>query len=143
MARETQGLTIGTLATRSGCTVPTIRYYESIGLLPPAARRDSGHRVYDAAAVGRLRYIRRCRDAGFGLNDVRELVALSSSTERDCKQTLQITQTRLQAIRRQMAALRLLEQELSRCTQACATSCAGGPAAQCSLVTDLLRPDAP
>ena len=59
------GWTIGGLAERTRCNVPTIRYYEEIGLIPPAKRRPSGHRYYDAAAAQLLTFIRHCRDFGF------------------------------------------------------------------------------
>jgi len=62
-------MSIGVIARQTGCTVPTIRYYE--GLLPAAARTDAGQRHYGAAAVRRLTFIRRCRDFGFSIDQVR------------------------------------------------------------------------
>ena len=80
MTGSVQGeLAIGALAERTGCSVPTIRYYEEIGLIPAARRRASGHRVYDAKSEELLTFIRRCRDFGFPVEQVRELVALSNS----------------------------------------------------------------
>jgi DNA-binding transcriptional MerR regulator len=58
------GMTIGRLAAETRCTVPTIRYYEEIGLLPEADRRAGGHRVYGEGDLRRLTFIRRCRDFG-------------------------------------------------------------------------------
>ena len=60
-------LSIGLVARRTGATVPTVRYYEEIGLLPAASRTASGQRSYDEATVRRLVFIRRCRDFGFSL----------------------------------------------------------------------------
>ena len=59
------GLSIGTLAERAGCNVPTIRYYEEVGLLPRPDRRAGGHRTYGHDDLRRLTFVRRCRDFGF------------------------------------------------------------------------------
>ncbi len=130
-------LPIGVLAGRTGCSVPTIRYYEEIGLIPKAKRRPSGHRVYDARSEELLTFIRRCRDFGFPVEQVRELVALSQSADRDCFETLEIAQAHLSAVRAKLAELRGLEQSLARFAQACADTCAGGPAAQCTILKDM------
>ncbi len=133
----TSELTIGALAERTGCTVPTIRYYEEIGLIPPAKRRPSGHRVYQADSEELLTFIRHCRDFGFPIEQVRELVSLSQSEERDCFETLAIAQARLAAVRAKMAELRTLERSLARFARSCSEMCAGGPAAQCSILKDM------
>ena len=133
-------LAIGALAERTGCSVPTIRYYEEIGLIPAARRRPSGHRVYDARAEEQLTFVRRCRDFGFPLEQVRELLALSQSDERNCFETLEIARQHLQAVRARLAELQGLEQSLARFAQACADQCAGGPAANCSIVKDIVQP---
>lgn len=135
-------LAIGALAQRTGCSVPTIRYYEEIGLIPPARRRASGHRVYDTQAEHLLTFIRRCRDFGFPVEQVRELVALSQSEERDCVETLGIAREQLRAVRAKLAELRGLERSLAQFAQACSERCAGGPAAQCSIPKDILQPRA-
>jgi DNA-binding transcriptional MerR regulator len=131
-------LTIGALAERTGCSVPTIRYYEEIGLIPRARRRDSGHRVYGADSLELLSFIRRCRDFGFPVEQVRELVALSQSSARDCVETLGIAQQHLQAVRARLSELHELERSLSRFAQACSQRCAGGPASDCTIVKDMI-----
>lgn len=130
-------LTIGALAERSGCSVPTIRYYEEIGLIPPARRRDSGHRVYDASAVDLLTFVRHCRDFGFPIEQVRELVSLAASEQRDCFETLDIAQAHLKTVRAKLAELRALERSLARFAKHCSEMCAGGPAARCTILRDL------
>src|SRR5262249_43097439 len=77
-------LTIGTLASQTGVKVVTIRYYEQIGLMPSAARTDGNYRTYTAAHRRRLRFIRRCRDLGFTLDQIRDLLRLSSERTRAC-----------------------------------------------------------
>ena len=63
----TPSISIGLLAQQAGCSVPTIRYYEEIGLLPVVPRTEGGRRVYGSATVRRLSFIRRCRDFGFSI----------------------------------------------------------------------------
>lgn len=133
-------LTIGALAERTGCTVPTIRYYEEIGLIPPAKRRPSGHRFYQAASERLLTFVRHCRDFGFPIEQVRELVSLSQSQERDCVETLEIAKARLAAVRAKMEELLALERSLAQFVQSCTEQCAGGPAAQCSILNDIESP---
>ena len=131
------GWTIGALAERTGCNVPTIRYYEEIGLIPPAKRRPSGHRYYDAAAEELLTLIRHCREFGFPIEQVRELVSLAHSDERDCFETKDIAQAHLTTVRAKLKELRALERSLSRFVDSCSQMCAGGPAAQCTILKDL------
>jgi DNA-binding transcriptional MerR regulator len=122
--------------------VPTIRYYEEIGLIPSAQRRPSGHRVYETSSEELLTFIRHCRDFGFPIEQVRELVSLSKSRERDCFETLKIAQAHLAAVRAKMAELRTLERSLTRFTRSCSEMCAGGPAVQCSILKDMATPQA-
>ena len=139
----TAELTIGALAERTDCSVPTIRYYEEIGLIPAAKRRPSGHRVYQTESEELLTFIRHCRDFGFPIEQVRELVALSQSQERDCFETLEIAKAHLAAVRAKMAELRRLDRSLTRFVRSCTEMCAGGPAAQCSILKDMgATPDA-
>src|SRR6266568_4363824 len=77
-------LTIGALARETGVSTPTIRYYEEIGLLPQAGRGANGQRIYDDAGLQRLTFIKRCRDFGFSIDQVRVLASLSISTDAAC-----------------------------------------------------------
>jgi Cu(I)-responsive transcriptional regulator len=82
-------MTIGEIASSAGVSVQAVRYYERRGLLAPAARRPSGYRAYAAAAVDRLRFIRRAQELGFTLSEVGELLALRldpGTTAADVKQ---------------------------------------------------------
>lgn len=77
-------LPIGQLAARSDCKVPTIRYYERIGLLDASPRTEGGHRIYGEDEVKRLVFIRRSRELGFSLEAVRSLLDLSTDRDRSC-----------------------------------------------------------
>ena len=128
---------IGALAQMSGCSVPTIRYYEEVGLVPRASRRSSGHRVYDAEAVQLLAFIRRCRDLGFTIEQTRTLLALSQGEERDCVEARDIAQEQLKSVRARMLELLDLERSLAKFVATCNATCLGGPAPKCTILKDL------
>lgn len=130
-------LTMGVLAKRVGLNVSAIRYYESVGLIPKAMRRASGHRVYGAQIEGVLTLIRQCRDFGFSVDETRELVSLSTSQDRDCVEARSIAQLRLDAVRAKRVELQQLERSLSAFVEACSQTCAGGPAPDCSILKDI------
>jgi DNA-binding transcriptional MerR regulator len=130
-------LTIGVIAQQTGCNVPTIRYYEQIGLIPPAKRRSSRHRVYDDKARELLTFIRRCRDFGFPIEQIRALISLAESEERDCVEMRDIAQTQLGVVRAKLLELHALERSLERFVQSCTETCAGGPPSKCSILKDL------
>lgn len=130
-------LTIGALAQRTGLAVSAIRYYEEVGLIPPARRRPSGHRVYGAEAQEVLALVRHCRDLGFPIEETRALVSLASSADKDCVEAREIAQLHLNGVRAKLAELRALERSLSRYVRACTEQCAGGPAPECTILKDL------
>ncbi|MEN3375169.1 MAG: hypothetical protein V7604_524 [Hyphomicrobiales bacterium] len=135
-----RALTIGTLAEQTGCTVPTIRYYEDIGLLPPPRRGAGGQRSYAESDFARLTFIRRCRDFDFSIEQVRELVALVEDPERDCVAAKDLAETHLSAVRAKLRELRALEKSLSQFATACAAQCAGGPIRDCVILDAFSKP---
>lgn len=133
-------LKISDLAAQTGTTTPTVRYYESVGLLPYAARQAGGQRRYDASDIRRLLLIRRCRDFGFSIEQVRTLVDLVENPSRDCTEVLQIAEDHLRAIRKRMTELRALEKDIAAFAARCATSCVGGPGPSCIPLIQLGSP---
>jgi DNA-binding transcriptional MerR regulator len=133
-------VSIGVVAKQTGCTVPTIRYYEEIGLLPPAARTESGQRHYGEATQRRLRFIRRCRDFGFSIEQVRELVGLVDEPGRPCLEVREIAALHLAEVRRKLDELKALEASLDAFVCSCDTACAGGAALDCTILEDLAVP---
>lgn len=131
------GMTIGTLASATACTVPTIRYYEEIGLLPKATRRMGGHRMYAESDVRRLKFIRRCRDFGFPIDQIRKLLAMVGSPVKDCVEARDVVAVHLDEVRRKLKDLRRLERSLKSFVSACNTQCVGGPANDCVILEDL------
>jgi DNA-binding transcriptional MerR regulator len=133
-------LSIGFVARQTGCTVPTIRYYEEIGLLPPAGRTDAGQRHYDDTTVRRLAFIRRCRDFGFSIEQVRELVGLADQPERPCAEARDIAAGHLAQVRQKLEELRALEASLAGFVGSCEAACAGGAAVDCTILEALASP---
>jgi DNA-binding transcriptional MerR regulator len=136
---HTNGLRIGALAEQTGTTTPTIRYYESVGLLPRAQRQAGGQRRYGTADVRRLRFIRRCRDFGFSVEQVRDLVSLVEDEERCCTDARDIAQAHLEQVRAKVAELRALEAEIAAFVRRCDESCAGGPGPACVPLVELAQ----
>lgn len=135
-------LSIGLVARRTGVTVPTVRYYENIGLLPPAVRTEAGQRSYDEATIRRLVFIRRCRDFGFSIEQVRELVVLVDEPDRPCAEVRDIAAAHLAQVRQKLEELKALEASLSTFVCSCDTACSGGPAVDCTILEDLALPAA-
>ena len=124
-------LKIGALAAQTGTNAPTIRYYESIGLLPPASRQGGGQRLYGADDVRRLTFIRRCREFGFSVEQVRDLAGLVEDDARCCTDARDIAQAHLGRLRAKLAELRALEQEIAAFVERCDSVCVGGPGPAC------------
>ena len=128
-------LTIGTLSERTVCHIETIRYYERIGLMPRAARSDGGHRLYGNDHVKRLGFIRRSRELGFTLDQVRTLLGLVDGRRYTCAQVKRITVEHLGEIHRKVADLRKIERVLKEM----ATQCDGGAVPKCAVIEALFR----
>lgn len=126
---------IGVLADRSGVKIETIRYYERSGLLRKPARSAGGYRLYRAADADRLTFIRRARDLGFSLDDVRRLLALAEGRPSSCQGAQRIAETHLADVRAKLADLRRMERVLA----ASVKSCAQGMLPDCPLLRALGR----
>jgi DNA-binding transcriptional MerR regulator len=125
-------LRIGILAERTGTTVPTIRYYEQIGLLRPAARHG-GQRTYDNEDLRRLTFIRRCREFDFSIEEIRSLLSLLQRGA-SCTEARQLAEGRLAELRRRMVELKRLEASIASLVTACADTCDGGAAPDCVIL---------
>lgn len=134
---KARDLTIGEVAERTGCSVPTIRFYEEIGLIPKAARTEGGRRTYVESDAKLLTFIRRCRDFGFTVEQVRDLVSLSTSRDRDCFEARDLAAGHLHGVREKIVEMKALERNLEAFVERCDIACAGGPAAECVILEDL------
>ena len=130
------GILIGELARLSGVTAETIRYYERERIIPRAKRSGTGkYRRYDASEADRLRFVRRARDLGFTLEDVKELLALAASDPgRPCRDMEGIVRSHMASIDEKLAQLTALKSELRRLTAECNPN---GRISECTLMTAL------
>jgi MerR family transcriptional regulator, copper efflux regulator len=112
-------ITIGAVARQAGVGIDTIRYYEREGLLPEPRRRASGYREYGPGVVERLRFIRRAKDLGFTLDEIHELLALSTDRERGVKSVKQRAEARLGEVERRIRELQRVKRGLRQLIDAC------------------------
>lgn len=133
-------LKIGALGRRTGTNAPTIRYYEDIGLLPPAHRHSGGQRCYGEEDVRRLTFIRRCRDLGLSIEQVKSLLALAQDRERSCFEARDLARDHLAVVRSKLRELRALERTIASFVADCDSLCAGGPGRDCAMLQDLKKP---
>ncbi|WP_443478422.1 MerR family transcriptional regulator [Novosphingobium aerophilum] len=131
-----KALTIGKLAKATGATVETIRYYERAGLIASPARTEGNYRSYLPDDLRRLRFIRRTRDLGFSLDEIRALLDLSGQKDRDCGSVDEIAARHLAEVDRKIADLMALRRELSGAI----SSCSGGTMAECRIL-EVFAPD--
>jgi MerR family mercuric resistance operon transcriptional regulator len=128
---------IGALARRTGCKAGTIRYYESIDLLPPPPRSEGGHRQYDPEDAKRLNFIRRTRELGFAIEDVRTVLAYVDGGvdggDVDCDDIRAMTLDQIAEVRRKISDLKKLEKALVSLADDCVTR--DGPA--CPIIESL------
>lgn len=114
-----QRLTIGRLAASAGTNLETVRYYERVGLMPEPDRSEGGHRHYRPEHRERLTFIRRARELGFSLDDVRALLSLNAAGPQTCAEARAIAANHLQSIRAKIADLRRLERVLRDAVARC------------------------
>jgi MerR family gold-responsive transcriptional activator of gol and ges genes len=126
-------MNIGEAARVSGVSAKMIRYYEGIGLLPPADRRDSGYRDYGASDLHRLHFVRRARDLGFPIDTIRELLGLWGSPERPHAEVRAIASRHIEQLKEQA---RLLESMIGT-LQGLVKACASSDRPHCPIIDDL------
>jgi DNA-binding transcriptional MerR regulator len=112
-------ITIGAAASQSGVKVPTIRYYETIGLLPAPRRTAANRRLYDAGDLRRLAFIRHARELGFEVGAIRALLRLQDKPNQSCAVADDIARQRLAEVEQRIASLTALKSELKRMIEGC------------------------
>ena len=125
--------TIGRLARETVCKIPTIRYYEQIGLLPEPRRSAGNQRLYGPEHLARLAFIRHSRELGFSQTAIRELLELTDHPEQSCEAVSEIAGAHLGNIERRIAQLSAVKMELKRMI----TACEGGLTAECRIIETL------
>lgn len=112
-------ISIGELSKKTGVKVPTIRFYEEIGLVAAPPRTEGNQRRYGQAEVERLNFIRNARELGFEVADIRELLAMAAEPQASCHQADSIAMSHLREIDERIAKLQALREELSRMIEEC------------------------
>jgi MerR family mercuric resistance operon transcriptional regulator len=131
-----EALPIGELSRRTGVHIETIRYYERIKMLPSPPRSASGRRVYGPAETRILAFIRRSRELGFTLDEIRALLALSARNGPDaCAEVRGLAADHLKEVRAKIADLRAMERVLADALR----RCDAGEGAGCPLIDTLSR----
>ncbi len=128
------GIAIGALSRRTGCNIETIRYYERIGLLPKPSRRGR-YRTYEPEDAGRLAFVRRARELGFTLEEVRALLGLASGGQSACAEVRTLAAGHLADVQGKIADLRAMEAALVEAIN----QCDAGETLGCPLIEALFR----
>ena len=128
-------MNIGKLAAASGVNAKLIRYYESIGLLPEAGRTEAGYRLYTARDVERLRFVRRARSLGFGIDEIRQLLGLWQDQTRASAEVKQLAMGHVQALEAKIAEMQSMVDVLNDL----ARHCHGDARPDCPILRDLAQ----
>ena len=126
-------LSRGLLAKKTGVNIETIRYYENIALMPNPPRTAAGHRTYDQVLLKRLTFIRRCRELGFTIEELRNLLGLVDGGDYSCAEVLQNTEAHIDRIRGKIKDLKKMESTL----KAISDKCSGEDVPDCPIIEAL------
>lgn len=135
MANPAAPISIGALSKRTGCNIETVRYYERIRVLPRPARTPGGHRLYTLEHVKRLWFVRRARELGFSLEEVRALLGLADQRSSRCADVRNMAAGHLTDVRAKIADLKTMERVLSGMV----AQCADGTLPKCPIIEVLYR----
>jgi DNA-binding transcriptional MerR regulator len=133
VVEKSEVLSIGDAARQTGLKIPTIRYYEQIGLLPAPGRSDGNRRYYGEDAIRRLTFIRHARELGFEIESIRALLALQDQPNQPCDDIDTLAREHLAAIEEKIARLTALRREMKRMLK----SCSGGRVAECRVIESI------
>jgi MerR family transcriptional regulator, mercuric resistance operon regulatory protein len=120
MITNTRGITIGQLAKAAGVNLETVRYYERIGLIAKPARTSGGQRSYSSEDTRHLAFVRRARELGFSIDDIRALLKLAAPGRRSCAEVQSIASAHLMNVQTKLADLARLEKILAATVEQCA-----------------------
>ena len=128
-------MNIGNASRESGVSVKMVRHYESIGILPKAARTEGNYRLYGPNEVHTLRFIKRARDLGFSMEDIRELAGLWQNTSRRSASVKKIVGAHVDGLKRKIAELESMVKTLEHL----AHHCHGDHRPECPILDDLAK----
>ncbi|MBI4237542.1 MAG: heavy metal-responsive transcriptional regulator [Deltaproteobacteria bacterium] len=126
--------TIGKVARLTAVGIETIRFYEREGLIPEPPRRESGYRQYPPATIDRVRFIKRAKDLGFTLAEIKELLDLSVGPQATCADVKRKANEKIKEVDAKIADLKRIRQALNRLTDQCRGK---GPVSECPILENL------
>ena len=132
-------VTIGVLSKQTGCHIETIRYYERIGILSKPPRTEGGYRMYEREQIKRLMFVRRSRELGFSLEEIRTLLKLVDGKRYTCEEVKAVTDRHVEDVRKKISDLRRLQKTLSTIS----SECEGGLVPDCPIIDALLEEKRP
>ena len=135
MDEKKRGYGIGDMSRATGVHIETIRYYERIGIMPPPDRTPGGNRQFSHDQLKRLFFVKRCRDLGFSLDEIRALLTMVDGRNFTCNEVNEMTLAHLGNIRKKLTDLKRLEQTL----QKMAAQCSKGDVPQCPVIDTLFE----
>ncbi len=130
---QAKRITRGVLSQRAGCNIETVRYYERAGLMPDPERSEGGYRLYQEQHVRRLQFIRRCRELGFTIAEIRTLLDLVDRKDYTCEEVRDISIAHVEEVRRKIEDLRRLERTMLGMIK----ECDGGAVPECPIIDAL------
>ncbi len=136
MAIHSGSLSIGQLAKRAGGGVETVRFYEREGLLAEPQRRQSGYRQYQSDTIDRLLFIRRAKELGFTLKEIKELLSLRVDEEKTCADVRQQAEAKITDIEDRIRSLQRMKRALVKVTKQCSGN---GPTSECPILESIER----
>lgn len=131
----TQMVTIGGLSKQTGCNIETIRYYERIGILSKPPRSEGGHRLYEREQIKRLVFIRRSRELGFSLDEIRTLLRMVDGKQFTCQEVKIVSDRHLENVKKKISDLRRLQKTL----RGISSQCEGGLVPDCPIIDALFE----
>jgi len=129
--------TIGRVASATGIGVETIRFYEREGLIPEPPRRESGYRQYPPTTIDRVRFIKRAKELGFTLSEIKELLNLSVGVKATCADVKYKANEKIKEVDAKIADLKRIKQALKQLTNQCQGK---GPVSECPILEFMKNP---
>ena len=130
-----RGYGIGQMSRETSVNIETIRYYEKIGIMPAPDRTEGGNRQYNHDQLKRLHFVKRCRELGFSIGEIRALLEMVDQKDITCAEVHRMTMGHLSAVKQKMADLRRLEKAL----KSMASECSRGDVPECPIIDTLFR----
>ncbi len=128
-------VTIGALSKQTGCHIETVRYYERIGVLLKPPRTEGGHRLYGKEHIKRLMFVRRSRELGFSLGEIRTLLKLVDGKQYTCREVKTLMEEHLGDIKKKISDLKRLQKTLADIS----SQCEGGMVPECPIIDALFE----